>query len=209
MGSLVDHLLTLSPWAMLLAVFLLPALEASTFVGVAVPGEAAVVFGGFLAHSGHVSLRLVVLAATVGAIAGDQVGYWVGRRFGPGILDRLPGRLRRSTRLRGSLDLVARRGAVAVFLGRWAASLRALTPTIAGVSGVRPRRFAIANALGATTWATTAATLGYLAGASYRGVLSGLSLAGVVVVGLLVLLAAARWWHLRRGARHRSLAKVS
>jgi membrane-associated protein len=51
-GSLVHHPLTLSPLALLLAVFLLPALEASIFVGVVVPGETAVVIGGFLAHSG-------------------------------------------------------------------------------------------------------------------------------------------------------------
>ncbi|MDQ1619013.1 MAG: rane-associated protein [Actinomycetota bacterium] len=209
MGSLVGHLLTLSPWAVLLAVFLLPALEASTFVGLVVPAESAVVVGGFLAHSGHLPLYLVVLAASAGAIAGDQVGYWVGRRFGPGLLERLPGRLRSSDRLRGSLDLVARRGGTAVFIGRWAASLRAVTPTIAGMSGVEPRRFAIANAVGATTWAVTAAMLGYLVGASYRSVLSRLSLTGTLVVGLLVLLALARWWHLRRGTRRASGTKAA
>jgi hypothetical protein len=93
--------------------------------------------------------------------------------------------------------------------GRWAASLRAITPTIAGMSGVEPRQFAIANAVGATTWATTAAMLGYLVGASYRSVLSRLSLSGTLVVGLLVLLALARWWHLRRGTRRASGTKVA
>jgi membrane-associated protein len=143
------------------------------------------------------------------ATVGDQVGYWVGRRFGPRILERLPSRLRGSSHLRASRDYVARHGAAAVFIGGWAASLHPLTPTIAGVSGVPPRRFAIANALGAMTWAIATATLGYLAAAGYRSVLSRLSISGAIVVGPLALLHTVRWWHLRRGAGHGSITKVA
>src|SRR5688572_682906 len=83
-GMNVVHALTgLPPWLVLVFVALLPALEASAFVGLLIPGETAVLAGGVAAHAGLVPLWAVALVAALGAVAGDQVGYLVGRRYGP------------------------------------------------------------------------------------------------------------------------------
>ena len=66
--------------------FLFPALEASIFVGVLVPGEIGVVLGGVLANQHKLPLSAVLVAAIAGAIIGDSVGYWVGNRYGEWIL---------------------------------------------------------------------------------------------------------------------------
>jgi|tagenome__1003787_1003787.scaffolds.fasta_scaffold20605852_2 membrane-associated protein len=211
MSSLTSLLLALPASVILLVAFLLPAAEASTFLGVIVPGETAVLVAGVLAQSGRLPLWAVIVAATLGAVLGDQIGFFVGRRHGQPLLDRLPPWIIRHARPERVLDLVRRRGAVAVVLGRWTASLRALMPGVAGASGLSPRRFLIANSAGGAFWAATVAVLGYLAGASFRQAESQLRLGGGVLLAgavlLVVLVFACR--RLIRRRRTRSEAERS
>jgi membrane-associated protein len=90
MTAVTSLLLALPASVILLVAFLLPAAEASTFLGIVVPGETAVLVAGVLAHSGRLPLWAVILAATLGAVLGDQVGFFLGRRHGQPLLDRLP-----------------------------------------------------------------------------------------------------------------------
>ncbi|SEP64633.1 DedA family protein [Microlunatus flavus] len=192
MTQVVQVLVGLPPWLVLLVAAALPALEASAFVGLVVPGETAVFVAGVVAHGGRLDLAAVIAAAAVGAVVGDQVGYRLGRRFGPGLVDRLPGRLR--PRAAYVTDLVGRRGRWAVLLGRWTALLRALVPGVAGASAMRERDFTLANVAGGLTWAGVVASLGFGAGAAYASVLkqvdhaSELALGAVVVVVVVVVL---------------------
>lgn len=194
MRPVVDLLLSLPPLAVLLVAFLLPAAEASVFVGVLVPGETAVIVAGVLAQSGVLPLWAVIAAASAGAVLGDQVGFAVGRRYGETLLQRMPHWVNRHDRATRVLDLVRRRGAVAVLLGRWTASLRAFVPGMAGMSGLAHRTFTVANVVGGVVWAVVVAVLGYLAGAGFRRVeqqlnlFSGLALGVVAVVALAAIL---------------------
>jgi membrane-associated protein len=200
-NSVVQGILGLPPWIVLTLVFVVPALEASVFVGLVFPGETAVLLGGVVAHGGSLPLGAVIAAAIAGAVAGDQVGYLVGRRYRRRLLDRVPDRMRRSGELDRALDLVRRRGATAVLLGRWAAALRALVPGIAGVSGMPRTRFTVANLTGGATWAAAIAVAGYAAGASYRTLEHRLGLGGEAILAATVI-AVPVWLLLRR--RHRS-----
>ena len=197
-SSAVDTLVRLPAWLVLTLAFVLPALEASTFAGLVVPGEIAVLIGGVVAHDGALPLWSVVVAAVAGAVSGDQIGYLVGRRYGPRLTDRMPARVRRSGDVDRALDLLRRRGAPAVALGRWVAVLRALVPGLAGMSGLRRMPFTVANVLGGALWATTVAVLGYLAGASYRALEHRLGLGSEILLGVLVLGGALWWWRARR-----------
>jgi membrane protein DedA with SNARE-associated domain/membrane-associated phospholipid phosphatase len=197
MGHLADRILALHGWAALLVVFLLPALEASVFVGVVVPGEIAVLLGGVLAFQHRVSLPAVIAAAICGAIGGDTIGYLVGRRWGRTILHSFIGRLVKHEHLDRAERYLATRGGPAVFLGRFTAALRALIPGLAGMARLRYRTFAAYNALGGAVWASGFVLLGYAAGTGWRrvehvaGRASLLLLVVVLVVGAVVL--AARW----------------
>jgi len=186
MNAIFDWLAGLPAWLVIAAVLLLPALEASTFLGLVVPGETAVIIGGVVAHAGGLPLWAVMVAAAVGAIAGDQVGFLVGRRYGPGLLGRLPRRLRHEEKIGPALDLIARRGAVAVLIGRWTAAFRALVPGIAGMSRMGRLEFTIANVIGGVIWAVLVAGGGYLAGASYHVLEQRLGLASGVLLGVVV-----------------------
>ena len=191
MSRLVDLLLSLPPLVVLAIAFLLPAAEASVFVGVLIPGETAVVVAGVLAQAGVLPLWAVMVASAAGAVLGDQIGFLLGRRYGESLLNRMPAWVNRHDRAIRVLDLVRRRGVAAVLLGRWTASLRAFVPGMAGLSGLRHRTFSGANLAGGVIWAVAVSLLGYLAGAGFRRVEHQLNLASGVVLGALALLAVA------------------
>src|SRR5206468_11445681 len=86
LAGITEWILSLNGWFALAIVFIVPALEASAFLGFLFPGEIAVILGGVLAFNGRVPLPPVIAAAVVGAIVGDTVGYFVGRRWGNQLL---------------------------------------------------------------------------------------------------------------------------
>jgi membrane-associated protein len=217
MTWLSDTVLHLAGPLVLLAVFALPALEASTLLGIVVPGELAAVLGGVLAHQGRVPLAAVVVAGAAGAVVGDTVGYAVGRRVGKRLLGHLPHRLVVPDQVQRATALVCRLGGRAVFVGRFIAGLRALVPGLAGVAGVPYRTFAAYNVAGGVLWATGFVLLGFAAGPAWATAeriagRAGLALLGVIVVGAAAaaLLArrrprvdpAGRAWEQRQHRQH-------
>jgi membrane protein DedA with SNARE-associated domain len=188
----VDGVLTSVPtWAVYVVVFGLPFLEASVFLGFVFPGETALVLGGVLADQGRVSLSAVIALGIVGAIAGDGIGYAVGRRFGPGLQASRLGQVVGDRRWQASEVFLNRRGGPAVFLGRFTALLRALVPSAAGMAKLPYRTFALWNAVGGTVWATGFVLAGFAAGASYRRVESYLGRGALAVTAVVVVVAVA------------------
>lgn len=195
-GGIADRILALPPWLVVGFVFLLPALEASAFLGFVFPGEIAVILGGVVASQGRVSLAAVIVAAVSGAVIGDSIGYYVGRRWGRTLLHGTLGRVPLVKReLDRHLDkaqaYVRRRKGSAVFFGRFTAALRVLVPGLAGMSDVHYPSFLAYNVAGGVLWGAGFATLGYLAGASYKRVEKlatrvGLLFLVIVVLGLIV-----------------------
>jgi len=210
MSRISELILSLHGWVALLIVFLLPALEASVFLGVVVPGEIAVILGGVLAYEHRVSLPAVLIAGIAGAVAGDTVGYLVGRRWGRRMLDRSIGRVVKREHIDRAQDYLARRGGRSVLLGRWTAALRALIPGLAGMSGVHYRTFALYNLLGGALWASTFVLLGYGSGAGWRQVetvAKRASLLLLVVVALVAAVVLAARYIARHPERFRAAAR--
>ena len=203
--SVLDTLVSVPVWLLLTLVFLFPALEASVFLGLVVPGETMVVLGGVAAQAGRVPLVAVIVVAIAGAVIGDQVGFHVGRRYGPRLVGRMPEETRRGRHLGSALSFVRRRGPIAVTFGRWTASLRSLVPGIAGMSGMGQRSFTSANIVGGVVWASVVAVAGYLAGQSYQALESRLGLVANIMLGATVVVVLALW--LRMVVRHRRLAR--
>ena len=186
MTHLAEQLLLLPPLLALLLVFLLPALEASAFVGFVVPGEIGVLLGGVLANQHKVSLWQVLVAGIAGAIIGDSIGYEVGKRYGETLLGKIPNRILKPEHLQRAEESVRRNGGKAVFIGRFTAALRVLIPGLSGMSRIPYRTFLAWNAAGGALWAGGFVLLGYAAGSQYQTVAHNASLFGIA---LLVLVA--------------------
>ncbi|GIG90762.1 DedA family protein [Plantactinospora endophytica] len=203
MDGVIDTLASLSGWAALLVVGALAFGESAAFVGLFLPGETALLLGGALAATGQVSLPAMVVVSTVAAIAGDSVGYEIGRWTGPPLRRSRPGRWIGEERWTRAERFVARHGPLAVLLGRWVGVLRTLVPALAGMNRMPYRRFLLFNALGGAGWATAVVLLGYLAGASWRRLENHLGEAGAGFAALVVICLAA-WWLFRRRRRRRA-----
>ncbi|MBX6382354.1 MAG: DedA family protein [Microbispora sp.] len=176
--------------------------EDALFVGFVVPGETAVVLGGVLAAQGRLSVYWLGLVVTLAAIAGDSVGYVIGRQLGPGIL-RARVLRRRRHRVERAEELIRRWGAQAVLIARFFAFLRALMPTLAGVSRLSYRRFFLFNAVGGVLWGVGYTLLGFFAGAAYEQVRSALGGAVAAVVAAAVVTAVVVWCVRRHRASSR------
>ncbi|MBB2741698.1 UNVERIFIED_ORG: membrane protein DedA with SNARE-associated domain [Microbispora rosea subsp. rosea] len=199
MDSIINWLWGLSGTVLYAVVAALVFAEDALFVGFVVPGETAAVLGGVLAGQGRLSVYWLGLVVTLAAIAGDSAGYFIGRRLGPGVLDRRVLRHRRD-RVERAQALIRRWGPQAVFFARFAAFLRALMPTLAGVSRMSYRRFFLFNVLGGVLWGVGYTLLGFFAGAAYEQVQSAVG--GVVAAVLAaVVLTALVLWRVRRHRR--------
>jgi membrane protein DedA with SNARE-associated domain/membrane-associated phospholipid phosphatase len=185
--TVAANILALPVWVALALVFALPALESSAFLGFIFPGEVAVILGGVLAYEGRASLVAVLAAGILGAIAGDSVGYLVGRRYGRGLLEGTLGRFINHKHFDRAERYLAVRGGKAVFFGRFTAALRVMVPGLAGMSRMHYPTFAAYNIAGGAIWATMCTLLGYLGGSSWRHVEHLTSRIGV---GALIVVVA-------------------
>jgi membrane protein DedA with SNARE-associated domain len=199
MTNFLDGILSAPTWAILLVVGAVVFAEDALFVGFVIPGETAAILGGVAASQGHVPLAAVLAVVIVAAIVGDSVGYEVGKHFGPRLLN-LKIFAKRRERLQDAQDFLARRGGVAVFLGRWVAFFRAVMPALAGTAQMPYRRFLAFNAAGGIVWGAVVVTLGYLAGNSYARIEKTVGrTAALVVLGLVVVGVIA--WRVREHRR--------
>jgi membrane-associated protein len=198
--SFVDQLLHVPGPAVLAVVAALVFGEAAVFLGFVLPGETAVLLAGFLASTGRVPVVVLGVVVVVAAVAGDSVGYEVGRRFGPRLL-RTRILRRHEGRVEGARAFLDGRGGSAVLIGRFTAFLRAVTPGLAGLSGMRYRRFLAWNAAGGLLWGVGCVVAGYLAGSSYEQVARYLGQGGAVAAALLVVAALVAWRVARRRLR--------
>jgi undecaprenyl-diphosphatase len=191
-GHVLEGILTLPPGLALALVFLLPALEASAFVGVVLPGEIGVILGGVLANQHKLALAAVLAAAILGAVLGDSIGYWVGKRYGEALLDKIPNRILKPAHVAKAKDAIGDLGGKAVFIGRFTAALRALVPGMAGMSRLHYGRFLAWNVLGGVLWATAFVVLGYLAGSQYQRLEHYANLIGLALLVAVVAFVVIR-----------------
>ena len=131
-------------------------------VGLPVPEETVLAVGGYLAQRGEMRLSLVLAVGFVSAVAGDSLGYWVGRRYGRAAIERY-GQLAFATpaRIEKVSSFVKRYGGRAVFGARFVTGLRFLAGPLAGATGLPPRTFVTANVLGALLYIPYAVGIGY------------------------------------------------
>jgi len=164
--------------------------------GVWVPGETALVAAGVLASRGHFSIATVIGLAALGAILGDNVGYWIGRIYGRKLFvrfRRLEAVLPRAERF------FRRHGGKAVFFARFVAGLRVTGAWMAGISHMHWWRFLIWNALGGVVWATGVGLVAYYLGRATADLVSQYGLiGGGAAVGLAVaIFLGIHFWRRR------------
>jgi membrane protein DedA with SNARE-associated domain len=161
--------------------------------GLPLPGETALLTAGVLAGTGRLSLPFVIAVAIVAAVAGDTLGYWLGRRGGrPVLAHRGPFAAFRRLALERGERFFERHGAKTVFLGRFVPGVRVGVAVLAGAGGMPWPRFAIYNLTGAFVWASTVASLASLVGPAVAAAMWVTALSAAVIAGLMALVRSRR-----------------
>jgi membrane protein DedA with SNARE-associated domain len=148
------------------AVFLIVAAESA---GVPMPGETTLVAAAILAGRGTLDIYGVIACAALGAILGDNAGYWVGREFGFPIVVKYGRYLHLDEpRLKLGQYLFQLHGGKIVFFGRFVALLRAFAALLAGINHLGWPRFFTFNALGGIVWASIFGLGGFFLGRAFE-----------------------------------------
>ena len=173
----------------LVLLFVLVALEST---GVPLPGETALIAASVLASQGHYSIVAVIVIAAVGAIVGDNAGYWIGRKGGRALLRRIPYLRDYFARILPPAErFFERHGAKAVFFGRFVSILRVTAAWLAGISHMPWWRFLFWNAAGGVVWATAFGVVAYYSGRAAAdainryGLYAGIGLAVLIVIAVV------------------------
>lgn len=157
-------------------------------MGVPLPGESLLIAAAlYAATTGGLDIGWIVLAATAGAVLGDNAGYLIGRGVGARVLARHGGRVGLTEhRLRLGRYLFARYGGAVVFFGRFVAFLRTFAALMAGANRMPWGRFLVWNALGGAVWASGFGFGAYLLGERVHAVAGpvGFALAAVAAAAL-------------------------
>lgn len=163
--------------------------ESSAFLGLAVPGEAAVLGAGALAARGELDLAPVIVLVVLGAVLGDTIGYGLGKQFGHGRERGLLARVWSCARMRRVRAHMDRHGRRTIFIARFVGFFRALVPFAAGAVRMPYRPFLLYNVAGAIVWGTGTVLVGYVAGETAIDAVESASVFTAVVVATLGVFA--------------------
>ncbi|WP_307806928.1 DedA family protein [Naasia sp. SYSU D00057] len=172
------------------------------FVGAFVPfvtGDSLLFAAGILTAGSEVlDIRILAIGVAIAAFAGDQVGFWLGRRLGRPYLDSRGGpRVQRAVARTERFYTLF--GWWSVVIARYVPWARVFIPVIAGVGRMPALRFASANLVGALSWGVAITVLGYFAATSpqVRPIAYGIAAAAI----LASVIAGVRAWRRDRAAR--------
>jgi len=138
--------------------------ESGVLLGLFLPGDSLLFTAGILAAADTLPLLVLLPLVFVAAAAGDSVGYAFGRRAGPALYRRPDSRVFKQEHLQHAREFYERRGGSTILLARFIPIVRTLAPVVAGIAGMRYRRFVGFNLIGAALWGIGVTLLGYALG---------------------------------------------
>ncbi len=197
----MPHLESLTAAAVFAAVCGLVFAECGLLVGFLLPGDTVLFAAGLIAAQpgSGVSMPLLAVGVTASAVAGEAVGYAIGRRAGRPLIERRAGRFVNRANLARAEQFYARYGAVALIGARFVPWVRTLAPLLAGAAAMPLTAFWAANVAGALVWGAGLIALGYFAAEIPVLRHLALGIAGAFIAWSLIE-AMLRWRVVRRRA---------
>lgn len=171
-------------------------------IGTFLEGETILVLGGLAAHLGLLELHWVMVSAFAGSFSGDQLYYYIGRRYGPRIIAK---RLSWQVSAEKVYKHLHRHQNFLILTFRFYYGLRNVTPFAIGASQVSRVRFFVLNFIGAVVWAIALGYIGFLFGEAFRMFIVDVKHYGMIALGVLVAIGLTIW--ITTLVRHRRRAR--
>ncbi len=180
--------------------------ESGLLIGAVLPGDSLLFTAGFLASQGYLHIVPLIIVTFVTAVLGDNVGYWLGRRFGPSVFSREDSFFLNKGHIDRANEFYAKHGPRAIILARFVPVARTLAPILAGVGAMKWSTFVIYNIVGGVVWAIGLPLAGFWLGNAIPDVDRYL----LPIIGLILVLSVAPgFYHFFKDADNRRVALQS
>jgi len=188
----------------LLLIALIIFAESGMFVGFFFPGDTLLITAGIFSAQGHLPLLPTLLVIALAAIAGDNIGYWIGRRYGVHLFDKPDSAIFRQEYLRQAHSFYQRWGSRTMLFAHFVPVVRTFAPPVAGLAEMNYRQFVLFDAIGDTSWAVLVTLVGYWFGSKIPD-LDHYILLGLA--GVMVFTLAPTIYHVVKARRKRRHGK--
>jgi len=138
--------------------------ESGLLIGFFLPGDTLLFTAGFFAAQGHLPLAGVLLVIFIAAVAGDNVGYTIGKKSGPKLFKKKDGIIFRQEYIVRAEKFYEKHGGKTIIIARFVPIVRTFAPVVAGVGNMKHKRFFFFNIIGAAIWTGSVVMLGYWLG---------------------------------------------
>jgi membrane-associated protein len=187
-------------WGGLTLVCVIVFVETGLFVGFFLPGDSLLVTAGVFARLGDISLGWLLGLTSLCAIAGDQLGYAIGRKTGQALFTREDSLFFHKKHVERTQQFYEKYGAKTIVIARFVPIVRTFAPVVAGVALMNYRRFVTYNVIGGLAWVWGMVLVGYGLAAAIPNVEKRIHKVILVVIFLSILPAVIEFWRERRRA---------
>jgi membrane protein DedA with SNARE-associated domain len=174
-------------------------LESAALTGIVVPGDVILALGGVYAGQGDLAVAAVIACGAVFGILGETTGYLLGRRYGDGLLRRVPLLRRFQRKIDQAERSIEENAGKAIVVGRFVTGAAGLIPFVAGASNVPPKTFFAYTIPTIVVWATGITLVGLFVGNNVETIDRILSSVGWI--GLAFVALVVGWWLWRHRGR--------
>jgi membrane-associated protein len=174
-------------WGGLFLVCSIVFVETGLFVGFFLPGDSLLVTAGIFAAAGHIKLGMLLSLVTLCAIAGDQLGYWIGRKAGQALYKREDSLIFKKRHLERAREFYTKYGGKTVILARFVPIIRTFASPVAGAAHMNYRRFFYYDVCGGFLWVWGMVLLGFFLGSSVPNIDEHIHIVIAVVVFVSIL----------------------
>lgn len=167
--------------------------ESGMFVGFFFPGDTLLLAAGIFAAQGHLPIVLTIVVIALAAIAGDNTGYHIGKRYGRKLFSKPDGVVFRQAYVERAEKFYERWGSRTMLVAHFVPVVRTFAPPVAGVAKMNYKQFFIFDAIGVTAWAIIVTMIGYWFGTKIPNIDHYIVLA---VGGVMILTLGPTFYHL-------------
>ena len=172
-------------------------IETGMFVGFFLPGDSLLVTAGVFAGAGHASIATLLIFVTLCAIAGDQLGYFIGRMAGQNLYKREDSRFFKKRHLERAHDFYEKYGGKTIILARFVPIIRTFCPPVAGAAKMNYAHYLIFDIFGGILWVWSMTLLGYTLGRTVPSIDKRIHFVIAAVIVASLLPAAYSAWKAR------------
>lgn len=188
-------------WAGYVGLFIIVFAETGLLVGFFLPGDSLLFTAGLFAAQGLFNVYELSILLVVAAIAGDAVGYYIGKTGGHTLYAREDSRFFKKKHLLATKEFYEKYGAFTIVAARWMPFARTFAPVVAGIAEMPYSTFVIYNIVGGTTWVLSMILAGYFLGTAFPAIVKHLEIVIVAIVFLSLLPGIIKYLQVKYGKK--------